>query len=317
MTEQINDQIQSSDVDSVFPPLPIEQWEGTKNTLHLFFQIVGKIRLTLFPKMNHWWHVTLYLSPRGMTTRPIPYGDMLFEIEFDFIDHKLIIRTSNGQEKSFGLEGISVSDFYNKIFSSLHELGIDVNIKATPYDVPFSDVPFESDREHSSYDKDYVNRYWRILVQVNSVFEEFRSRFIGKSTPVHLYWHHADLAVTRFSGKRAPDYEGGTAADREAYSHEVISFGFWAGDENVRAPAFYSYTYPEPEGLADEPLAPKQAFWNTEGVGSMAVLMYDDLRILDSPRQALLDYLESAYRAGTKRANWNINDFDFKINVSK
>ncbi|MCK5390860.1 MAG: hypothetical protein KAJ31_00365 [Deltaproteobacteria bacterium] len=312
MTEQINDQIQSSDVDSVFPSLPIEEWEETKNTLHLFFQIVGKIRLTLFPKMNHWWHVTLYLSPGGMTTRPIPYQNMIFEIKFDFINHRLIITTSNGQEKSFGLEGISVSDFYKKVDTSLKELGIEVKIRSTPYDVPFSDVPFESDREHSSYDKEYVNRYWRILVQVNSVFEEFRSRFIGKSTPVHLYWHHADLAVTRYSGKKAPDYEGGTAADKEAYSHEVISFGFWAGDQNVRAPAFYSYTYPEPEGLSEEPLSPKEAFWNTDN-GSMAVLMYDDLRKSDSPRQALLDYLESAYLAGTKRANWKIEELELKI----
>ena len=313
MNDNIIDQNKSSDVDTLFPSLPIEQWEETKNTLHLFFQIVGKIRLTLFPKMNHWWHVTLYLSPRGMTTRPIPYGDIIFEIEFDFIDHTIIIRTSNGQEKSFSLEGISVSDFYKQITSALNKLGIEAHIKATPYDVSFGKVPFESDQEHSSYDKEYVNRYWRILVQVNSVFEEFRSRFIGKSTPVHLYWHHADLAVTRYSGKKAPDYEGGTAADKEAYSHEVISVGFWAGDENVRAPAFYSYTYPEPKGLAEEPLAPKEAFWNTQGAGSMAILMYDDLRKTQSPRQALLDYLESAYQAGAKRAKWEIEELELKI----
>jgi len=317
MTEHISNKNNSLEAKDLFPPLPIEEWEETKNTLHLFFQIVGKIRLTLFPKMNHWWHVTLYLSPRGMTTRPIPYKDMIFEIEFDFIDHKLLITASNGKEESFGLDGISVSEFYNKIFSSLWELGVDVNIKATPYDVPFSELPFESDDKHSAYDKEYVNRYWRILVQVNSVFEEFRGRFIGKSTPVHLYWHHADLAVTRFSGKKAPDYEGGTAADKEAYSHEVISFGFWAGDQNVRAPAFYSYTYPEPKGLADAPLSPKEAFWNTEGGGAMAVLMYDDLRNTQSPRLALLDYLESAYQAGAKRANWKTEDFDLRTNVSK
>jgi len=314
MTDNIIDQNKPSD--TLFPPLPIEEWEETKNTLHLFFQIVGKIRLTLFPKMNHWWHVTLYLSPRGITTRPIPYGNMIFEIEFDFIDHIIIIRTSNGQEKSFGLEGISVSDFYKQITTSLNELGIEVHIRTTPYDVPFGKVPFESDDTHSSYDKDYVNRYWRILVQVNSVFEEFRARFIGKSTPVHLYWHHADLAVTRFSGKKGPDMEGGTAADKEAYSHEVISFGFWAGDDNVRAPAFYSYTYPEPKGLSEEPLSPKEAFWNTDN-GSMAVLMYDDLRKTESPRQVLLDYLESAYLAGANRANWNLDQFDLKTNISK
>lgn len=300
----------------LFPPLPIEDWEETKNTLHLFFQIVGKIRLTLFPKMNHWWHVTLYLSPCGMTTRPIPYKAMIFEIEFDFIAHLLRIKTSNGEQRSFSLEEISVADFYKKLFENLNDLGVEVDIKDVPYDVPFSKVPFESDEEHASYDKEYVNRYWRILVQVNSVFEEFRAKFIGKSTPVHLYWHHADLAVTRFSGKKAPAMQGGTNADKEAYSHEVISFGFWAGDENVRAPAFYSYTYPEPQGLTEEPLAPKQAIWNTDN-GAMAVLMYDELRNHESPRSALLEYLESAYLAGAKRANWNLDEFDLRANISK
>ena len=292
-----------------FPPLPIEEWEDTKNTLHLFFQIVGKIRLALFPKTNHWWHVTLYLSPRGMTTRPIPYGNMLFDIEFDFIDHKLVFRTSGGDVRAFAIDKLSVSEFYDKVFSTLSDLGIESKIKPVPYDVPFSDIPFESDTEHASYDKEFVNRYWKILLQVNSVFEEFRAKFIGKSTPVHLYWHHADLAVTRFSGKRGPEMEGGTAADKEAYSHEVISFGFWAGDENVRAPAFYSYTYPEPEGLADEPLKPDQAFWNTDN-GAMAVLMYDDMRVSDDPGQAILDFMDSAYRAGSKLANWDVKELE-------
>ena len=304
----MNNKAATSDL---FPPLPIEEWEDTKNTLHLFFQIVGKIRLTLFPKMNHWWHVTLYLSPRGMTTRPIPYKDVIFEIEFNFIDHVLIIKSSDGEEKSFSLEGLSVSDFYKKALNNLKELGIDVDIVASPYDVPFSHTPFAADSEHSAYDREYVNKYWRILVQVNSVFEEFRGRFIGKSTPVHLYWHHADLAVTRFSGKKAPPMEGGTKADKEAYSHEVISFGFWAGDDNVREPAFYSYTYPEPEGIVDEPLSPKEAIWNIDN-GAMAVLMYDDLRKHDTPREALLDYLESAYLAGAKRAKWNIGDLELQ-----
>jgi len=314
MKKKTPDQKLSSD--ELFPPLPIEEWEDTKNTLHLFFQIVGKIRLTLFPKMNHWWHVTLYLSPTGMTTRPIPYKTMIFEIEFDFIAHVLRIQTSNREEKSFSLQGLSVSDFYKKLIDDLKDLGIEVDIKDSPYDVPFSKVPFASDEDHASYDKEYVNRYWRILVQVNSIFEEFRAKFIGKSTPVHLYWHHADLAVTRFSGNKAPAMEGGTNADKEAYSHEVISFGFWAGDENVRAPAFYSYTYPEPKGLVEEPLAPEKAMWNTDN-GAMAVLMYDDLRNYESPRQALLDYLESAYLAGAKRANWDLDEFDLTANISK
>lgn len=296
----------------IFPPLPIEEWEETKNTLHLYLQIIGKIRLKLFPKLNHWWHVTLYLSPRGLTTRPIPYGDLIFEIELDLIDHKLSIRSSDGREKSFPLNNLSVSQFYEKVFSSLSELGIEVKINALPYDVPFSTEPFAADTKHSTYDKAYANRYWRILLQVYSVFQEFRGRFIGKSTPVHLYWHHADLAVTRFSGRRGPERKEGTQADREAYSHEVISFGFWAGDDKVRAPAFYSYTYPEPENLAQEPLSPKEAFWNTEGGNSMAVIMYDDVRKKDEPRKALLDFLESAYQAGAKRANWNIEEFELK-----
>ncbi len=307
----MNNKVTSSDL---FPPLPIEEWEDTKDTLHLFFQIIGKIRLTLFPKMNHWWHVTLYLSPRGMTTRPIPYKDIIFEIEFDFIDHVLVIKSSDGSAKSFDLEGLSVSEFYKKVLNGLKEIGIEVDIVASPYDVPFSHTPFAADIEHSTYDREYVNKYWRILVQVNSVFEEFRGRFIGKSTPVHLYWHHADLAVTRFSGKKAPPMEWGTNADKEAYSHEVISFGFWAGDDNVRAPAFYSYTYPEPEGLTEEPLSPEEAFWNTDN-GAMAVLMYDDMRKHESPRQALLDYLESAYQAGAKRAGWDVDKFDLAVNT--
>lgn len=296
----------------IFPPLPLEQWEDSKNTLHIYLQIIGKVRLTLFPKMNHWWHVTLYLSPRGITTRPIPYGNIIFEIELDLIDHRLIIKSSSGSVEYFDIKEMPVSEFYQKIFSSLSKLGIEVSIRALPYDVPFSATPFESDHGHSAYDGEYVNRFWRILVGVNSVFEEFRGRFIGKSTPVHLFWHHADLALTRFSGRPAPMLEGGTAADREAYSHEVISFGFWAGDENVREPAFYSYTYPEPEGLASEPLSPEGAYWNTEGGSSMALFMYNDMRKSENPKQALLEFLESAYRAGATSAGWDMESLKLK-----
>lgn len=296
----------------ILPPLPIEEWEDTKNTFHLLLQIVGKIRHAIFPKMNHWWHVTLYVSPRGITTRPIAYENIIFEIEFDLIDHKLVIRSSDGKSSSFELRDISVSQFYKNIFSNLSRLGIDVSIKAVPYDVPFSSESFETDTVHASYDREYVNRFWRILVFVNSTFEEFRGGFIGKSTPVHLYWHHADLALTRFSGRRAPELKGGTPADSEAYSHEVISFGFWAGDDKVRAPAFYSYTYPEPQGLADETLRPEEAFWNTETGSSMAILMYDDLRRSVSPRSVLLEFFESAYQAGAKLAKWDIEDFELK-----
>lgn len=297
---------------SIFPPLPIEEWEDTKNTFHIYMQIVGKIRLALFPKKNHWWHVTLYLSPRGITTRPIPYRDIIFEIEFDLIDHVLVVKSSDGRVESFDIRELSVSRFYKNLMSSLSDLGIDVSIKPYPYDLPFSKIPFESDETHSAYDGEYVGRFWRILLNVNSVFEEFSGGFTGKSTPVHLFWHHADLALTRFSGIPAPAMDGGTAADREAYSHEVISFGFWAGDENVREPAFYSYAYPEPAGLAEEPLLPEGAYWNTDGGSSMALYMYNDMRKSDDPKRSLLEFLESAYRAGAKRANWEIEKLELR-----
>jgi len=295
-----------------FPSLPIDEWEKTKNTLHLYFQIVGKIRLRLFPKMNHWWHVTLYVSPRGITTRPIPYGSKTFEIEFDFIDHRLLIKCSDGSGRQFDLDNLSVADFYSKLISNLNDLGIEVSIRAYPYDVPFSSTPFAEDDEHSSYEGDYVNRYWTILNRVNSVFEDFRGKFIGKSTPVHLYWHHMDLVVTRFSGKVAPFKNWKTQSDREAYSHEVISVGFWAGDDNVRAPAFYSYTYPEPEGLADQPLKPEKAIWNTSSGSALAILMYDDIRNSENPEMGIMDFLDSAYMAGAMSAGWPIDSFELK-----
>lgn len=296
---------------SLFPPLPIEEWEDTKNTLHLFLQIVGKIRLRTFPKKNHWWHVPFYVSTRGLTTGPIPYGTILFEMDFDFIDHGLCIKTSDGSSPVLPLENMSVADFYKSVFSLLSDLGIDVNIWAVPYDVPaLSTEPFPTDHSHASYDKEYVYRMWRILALVDSIFQVFRGRFIGKSTPVHLFWHHFDLALTRFSGRPASVREGANLVEREAYSHEVISFGFWAGDENVREPAFYAYAYPVPEGLYDEPLKPKEAFWNAQA--GMALLMYNDLRKAESPKQMVLDFLESAYHAGAKTANWDVQAFELK-----
>lgn len=304
---------EESITDLAFPPLPIEEWEDTKNTLHLYSQIVGKIRLALFPKMNHWWHVTLYISPRGITTRAIPFKDILFEIEFDFIDHKLIVRSSNGAVKAFSLsDGLAVSGFYRKLFTTLDEIGIKVSIKPMPYDVPFSKEPYRTDSMHKSYDAEYANRFWRILTQIYPVFQEFRGRFIGKSTPVHLFWHSFDLALTRYSGRRAPEMKGGTQADREAYSHEVISFGFWAGDQNARGSAFYSYSYPEPKGLANESLQPRDAKWSTQRGSAMALLMYDDMRKAKDPRKALLRFLESTYHAGAKLANWNVEEFELK-----
>ena len=291
---------------SVFPALPFDEWENTKETLHRYAQIVGKVRLGCCAPLNHWWNVTLYVSARGLSTGPNPYGEMTFGVDFDFVAHELKVSTSEGGTFSFALEdGLSVADFYKKLFSGLETLGIGLSINTIPFDI--GGEPLDKDRRHASYDKGYVGRYWRILGQVDQVLKEFSGRFNGKQSPVQLFWHSFDLAVTRFSGRRAPEREGADRVTREAYSHEVISFGFWPGDRNVRAPAFYSYTAPEPEGLTDQPLRPEVAFWAPEG--GTTLLMYDDLRRMDSPKPALLDFLESAYLAGAKTAGWDVEAF--------
>jgi len=211
---------------TTFPPLPLAEWKPTKNTLHLYAQIVGKIRLKLFPRLNHWWHVPLYVSPRGITTRPIPYGGGNFEIEFDFRDHALKIRCDTGDSREFPLhDGLTVAEFYRQVFENLSALGIEAKIWAVPYEAP-SKTPFAEDMEDMSYDKEYIERFHQILVSVNNIFEEFRGRFTGKSTPVHLFWHSFDLALTRFSGKPAKIREGAGMVEAQAYSHGVISFGF-------------------------------------------------------------------------------------------
>jgi hypothetical protein len=293
-----------NDIKNLFPPLHLDKWSDTKNTLHLFVQIIGKIRLKLCPHQNHWWHAALYISPRGLTTRSIPYEFKNFEIELDLLDHKAII-TTDEDTRSFPLyDGLTVAEFYKILFTNLNELGIKVKIKAVPYDI-FSKEPFETDTIHSAYDKEYIERFCRILIALNGIFEEFRGRFNGKSTPVHVFWHSFDLALTRFSGRTAPVREGTGKVDREAYSHEVISFGFWAGDNNIPAPAFYSYTFPEPESLTKESLEPEAAYWGSLRGGAIALLMYDDVRKSDSPDKVILDFLESAYRAGIKSAGWS------------
>ena len=288
------------------PSLPLDEWEASKNTLHLYLQIVGKIRMTLFPKTNHWWHVPLYVSCHGLTTRPIPFGDKLFEINFDFIDHFLSISSSDGQSAQFPLNGLSVANFYRQIMQALNDLGIEVRIRATPYDVPFSDIPFERDDMHASYERNWIEKYFQVLGFVNTTFEIFRGRFLGKSTPVHLFWHHADLALTRFSGQPAPTLKQGTTADKEAYSHEVISFGFWVIDDITRQPAFYAYVYPEPEDLISAPLQPDAARWRTDYGYSMAFLPYESIQSERQPRETLLEFLESAYQNCAGRAGWDI-----------
>ncbi|HLT24999.1 MAG TPA: DUF5996 family protein [Ignavibacteria bacterium] len=293
---------------NTFPPLPLKEWEKTKDTLHLYLQIVGKIRLALAPRKNHWWFITLYVTSRGLETSPIPYNDFTFDINFDFVDHKLIVSTSNGESSSFPLEdGLSVAKFYKNLFDILHEYGIDISILAKPYDNK-STEPFATDNSHASYDKDYVNRFWRILVQVDSIFKEFSGRFTGKISPVQIFWHSFDLAVNRFSGKPAP-MNGGRLSDREAYSHEVISSGFWAGDDKMPEAAFYSYTYPSPDGLDKESISPPEAFWVDSNGSPMAILKYEDMRNAENPRAALLEFLESTYQAGAKLAGWDIEGF--------
>jgi len=290
------------------PALPLDEWQETKNTLHLFLQIVGKIRLALFPRMNHLWHAPLYLSARGLSTRPIPSGDKTFEIELDLLAHRLRASCSDGSERNFSLIGLSVADFYRQLMQSLQELDIQVSIKAQPYDVPFSHIPFAEDTTHATYQAEWVEKYWQILVFVNTAFEMFRGRFIGKSTPVHLFWHHADLALTRFSGNPAPELKGGTKVDKEAYSHEVISFGFWVGDDVMREPAFYAYSYPEPENIAQTDLQPAAANWADKYGYTMALLKFEDIRNADNPQQQLLTFLQSAYDNFSQQAGWKVSE---------
>jgi hypothetical protein len=291
---------------SPLPALPLAEWEDSKNTVHVFLQIVGKVRMTLHPKLNHWWHVPLYVSSRGLTTRAIPGPGKLVEIEFDFCAHRLCVRCSDGAGEDFVLRGLSVADFYARLMDTLARLGVEVAIKAEPYDLPFSTIPFAEDREHASYDPAAVERYFDLLCFVSAVFERFRGRFIGKSTPVHLFWHHMDLALTRFSGKAAPMEHARTNADREAYSHEVISFGFWAGDAATPQPAFYAYLYPEPPGLADYGLVPGAARWNTDYGYSMAFLSWEDVRAADDPEAYLLEFLEGCYQLMARANGWDI-----------
>lgn len=291
----------------IFPALPLDEWRPTKNTLHLYLQIVGKIRLAMHPFINHWWHVPLYVSPRGLTTRAIPNGGASFEIEFDMHEHKLLISASDGRREDFDLyDGLAVADFYSSIFANLSKLNIHPKITPIPYEAP-STTPFEQDRENQSYDKPSIEKAHQILVAVNCIFEEFRGRFYGKSTPVHLFWHSFDLALTRFSGRPAPKIDGANAVTREAYSHEVASFGFWFGDDkegSVAAPAFYSYAAPEPAAAADQPLSPDAAFWAPANGSHLALLMYDDVRASAEPGTDVLNFLESAHSAAAKTGNW-------------
>ena len=288
---------------NIWPELPLAEWKDTYETLHMFTQIIGKIRLKLTPLENHWWNVTLYVTPRGLTTSTISYEGQRFQIDFDFIDHLLRIETADGSSKTIDLRSRSVAEFYQETMASL---GLYVNIWTTPSEIP-DPIPFEQDLKHTTYDPEYANRFWRILVEADRVFKDFRSRFIGKVSPVHFFWGGFDLAVTRFSGRPAPAHPGtpygARFVDVEAYSHEVSSCGFWPGGGPVDKPVFYAYAYPEPQGFRDYPIQPPEAFYHT-GMGEF-LLPYDEVRKVKSPDDVLLSFLRSTYDAAATCANWD------------
>jgi hypothetical protein len=290
-----------------WPALPFAAWKDTAITLHMWTQIVGKIRLTLTPWTNHSWHVTLYLTARGLTTSPIPHGSDTFEIYFDFIDHNLRILKSDGSHRAVEQKPRSVADFYKAIMATLDELQLSVTINTTPNEIK-NPIPFDQDEEHRSYDRDYANRFWRVLVQSDRVFKEFRSRFCGKCSPVHFFWGSFDLAVTRFSGRPAPPHPGGVPhlpdeITREAYSQEVSSLGFWPGNAAMPTPVFYSYAYPEPPGFSGEKVQPDAAYY--EAKLREFILPYDAVRNAEQPDQVLLDFAQSAYDAASKLGKWD------------
>lgn len=292
----------SAESSGAWPDLPLSDWADTYATLHMWTQIVGKVRLALSPRLNHWWQVPLYVSARGLTTSPIPYGNGIFEIEFDFIDHKLNVTTSGGESKYIRLEPRAVADFLVEFMALLHSLGIDVKIWNMPVEIP-NPIRFDQDRVHCSYDPKYVHAFWQILLNVDAIFKEFRSRFIGKVSPVHFFWGSFDLAVTRFSGRRAPERPGADAMTREAYSHEVSSVGFWPGGGDIPGAAFYSYAAPEPSGYSERIVRPSAAVYKKE-MGEF-LLMYDDVRAAASPRNTLLDFCQSTYEVAADLGHWD------------
>jgi Family of unknown function (DUF5996) len=288
----------------LFPPIPLDEWADTKETLHRYLQIVGKIRLGESPRRNHWWNVPFHLTGRGITTRPMGL-DPVFAIDLDFVDHRLEVAAITGNRVSFPLPGLSVAAFYDRLLSALHSLGISVSIRPVPFDLADA-TPFAQDTAHAAYDPFWATRYWQVLSQVAIVLEEFAGRTTAKTSPVHHFWHTFDLAVTRFSDRRVEQPADADPVSREAYSHEVISAGFWFGDANVPEPAFYAYAAPEPAGLTEEPLRPRQAQWVDSRGAHLALLRYDDARASADPHATVLDFYESAYVAGATRAGWDL-----------
>jgi hypothetical protein len=284
-----------------WPPLPLAGWKDTYATLHMYAQIVGKVRLALAPPVNHWWQVPLYVDARGLTTSAIPYSGGNFEIWFDFVAHTLSIETSAGGVWTIALGARAVADFYAEVMGALRSLGIGVSIWRMPVEIP-DPIPFDLDRQHASYDADAANRFWRALVLITPVFEEFRGHFIGKASPVHFFWGSFDLAASRFSGRPAPERPGADAMTREAYSHEVISAGFWPGGSGIDA-AFYAYAAPEPAGYAQSPVRPGGAYYHPDL--KEFLLPYEEVRQSASPRQALLEFLQSTYEPAAELAKWD------------
>jgi hypothetical protein len=293
--------------DGDWPALPWEAWKDTCATLRLWTQIVGKIRLARTPWVNHSWHVTLYVTPRGLTTSPIPDDGRAFQIDFDFIDHALLISTSDGDSRQMPLAPRPVADFHDELMAALAGLGIRVRIHGSPNEVQ-DPIPFREDRVHTAYDPEYAQRFWRVLLQVDRVFKQFRTGFVGKVSPVHFFWGSFDHAVTRFSGRPAPPHPGGVpnlpdSVAREAYSHEVSSAGFWPGGGGIDYPAFYAYAYPAPEGFATAPVRPEAAFFH-QGLGEF-LLPYDTVRSAEAPEALLLGFLETTYEAAANAAGWD------------
>lgn len=290
-----------------WPSLPLEAWSDTSATLHLWTQIVGKIRVAQCPWVNHSWHVTLHVTAKGLTTLPIPYGDRTFQIDFDFVHHLLTVQSSDGRIGHFKLEPQSVATFYSRLMDQMAKLDLHVRIHRKPNEVADA-IPFDRDESHAAYDREYANRYWRALVQADRVLTEFRARFAGKCSPVHYFWGAPDLAVTRFSGRRAPEHPGGIpnlpdTVTREAYSHEVSSCGFWAGGGPVPYAAFYSYAYPEPAGFSAAPVKPDAAFYSADL--REFILPYDRVRQAADPDTTLLEFLQTTYEAAANLAKWD------------
>jgi hypothetical protein len=288
--------------DNTWPLLPLAEWQPTRDTLHMWTQIVGKVRLALAPHMNHWWQVPLYVSARGLTTSAIPAPGGNFEVEFDFIAHHLRIETSWGGTRTMPLAPQSVAEFYRKFIDLLETLEISVAIWPMPVEIP-NPIRFDKDTVNASYDPVYANRFWKVLTNVDAVLKEFRCNFIGKSSPVHFFWGSFDLAVTRFSGRRAPQRPGADRVTQEAYSHEVISAGWWPGGGAISEPMFYAYAAPEPAGFREARVRPAQAFYHAQ-LGEF-LLPYEAARTAANPREALLGFVQSTYEAGANLGKWD------------